>query len=59
MSESNASRWKAIMKEEVKFLLKNQIWNLEDLLSNALVLTDRWIFKIKKKYDKTLRYKAR
>ncbi len=48
------------MKNENKFLLINEIWNLTNFFKNISVLRDKWIYKIKKeKHDEILRYKTR
>ena len=48
------------MKVKNNFLLKNQIWKLTQLSSKAHLLTNRWVFRLKKnKIDDLLKFKAR
>ena len=49
-----------IIQNEINFFIINNIWILINLFSNARVLKDKWIYKIKKDFiNKIVRYKAR
>lgn len=54
----DVSLWKAAMEEKISSLSENDTWNLVEP-PKAPAITDRWVYKIKKKQDGTLRYKAR
>ena len=36
------------MKEELAFMLKNQVWDLVDLLANSRLIGCKWVFNIKR-----------
>jgi hypothetical protein len=52
--------WRRAMEEEYGALLANPTWDLVPRLSGCNVVTDKWIWTIKRRADGTLeRYKAR
>jgi histone deacetylase 1/2 len=52
--------WRHAMEEEYRALLANQTWDLVPRPSGCNVVTDKWIWTIKRRADGTLeRYKAR
>ena len=54
------SKWKKIMKNEIVFHKKNFTWKLIVKSKNRIVITNRWIFKIKYDIDeRILRFKIR
>ena len=51
--------WQKAIKVENNFLLKNQIWELTQLSSNVYLLTDKWVFRLKKnRTDNVSKFKA-
>ena len=53
------SHWKKIIKYEIISHIKNDIWILTRFLNERKVITDRWIFKIKDKLNKSIfKYKV-
>ena len=54
------SKWKKTMKSEIVFHKKNFTWKLIAKSKNRVVITNRWIFKIKYDIDeRILRFKVR
>ena len=52
--------WQLAMSEELADLDRTGTWDLVPLLSHAIPITCKWVFKIKTKSDgSTERYKAR
>ena len=47
------------MKNEMDFLLGNQIWELIELTVGKKVLHNKWVYRIKNEHDSSKRYKAR
>ena len=47
------------MKDEIDSLLGNQTWELTELPVGKKTLHNKWIYRIKNKYDVSKRYKAR
>ena len=47
------------MKDEMDLLSSNQIWQLTELLKMKKVLQNKWVYRIKEKYDGSKQYKAR
>ena len=53
-------RWKATMNEEIKFLQKNETWELVDRPLGKKPVGCRWVYTVKHKADGTIeRFKAR
>ena len=53
-------RWKATMNEEIKFLQKNETWELVDRPLGKKPVGCRWVYTMKHKADGTIeRFKAR
>jgi hypothetical protein len=46
--------WRCAMEEEYRSLLANQTWDLVPCPSGCNVLTDKWIWTIKRRADGTL-----
>jgi hypothetical protein len=60
MNDSSRDEWLKAMKNENKFLLINETWELTNSSKDRRVLRDKWVYKIKReKHDEILRYKAR
>eukprot|EP00951_Prasinocladus_malaysianus_P026715 scaffold237829_cov15-Prasinocladus_malaysianus.AAC.1 len=60
LSSDSASLWKAAMDEEMKALLENDTWTLEELPRGAQPVPVKWVFKIKRDAHGNIeRYKAR
>lgn len=51
--------WRTAMDEEFESLINNKTWTLSDLPANKKAITGKWIFTLKKKEGKIIRYKAR
>ena len=47
------------MKDEMDSLLRNQTWELIELLVGKKALHNKWVYKIKNEHDGNKRYKAR
>jgi len=47
------------MDDEIKSLMKNQTWDLVELLESKRVLRNKWVYRLKEDHDDTKRYKAR
>ena len=47
------------MKDEMKSLISNQIWELAKLPEGKKALQNKWVFRIKEEHDGSKRYKAR
>ena len=47
------------MQKELKTFESNQTWILVDLPANYRPISTRWVYKLKKKDDKSLEYKAK
>jgi hypothetical protein len=57
-----STAWKYIIQKEFDSLIKNQIWQLIELLSGSKVLSGRWMYKrkiVKIKENYKIRQKAR
>ena len=46
------------MNKQMQFFAIMNIWRLIKRSKNALVLSDKWVYKIKKRLDETILYKA-
>ena len=52
--------WKEAIKSEIDFILHYHAWELVDLPSGCKSLSSKWVFKRKKKVDRSIdKYKAR
>ena len=52
--------WKLVMKDELDALSKNHTWDLVTLPPRKSVISCKWIYKIKTRFDGSIkRYKAR
>ena len=54
-----AKQWSGVMDKQMQFFAIMNIWRLVKRSKNALVLSDKWVYKIKKRLDETILYKAR
>lgn len=60
MEGDNSKEWTDAMKEEYESLIKNNTWKLVDRPNGQSIVSNRWIFKIKRKSDDSIdRFKAR
>ena len=60
MSRSDKSQWQDAMEDEMRSLAKNKVWELVTRPNNINVVTNRWVFKIKRKPNGDVdRYRAR
>lgn len=55
----NASKWELAMKDEMKFLISNQTWELAKLHMVNKALHNKWVYRVKEDHDDSKRYKAR
>ncbi|GIL87679.1 hypothetical protein Vretifemale_15713, partial [Volvox reticuliferus] len=59
-ARSDWPHWKAAMDEEMKSLLENRTWDLEELPKSAKKIGLKWVFKLKRDANGNIeRYKAR
>lgn len=55
-----SKQWKQAMDEEYKSLIKNGTWELVDLPKGKSIISNKWVYKIKKNKDDAIeRFKAR
>jgi len=60
MSNSNSQKWIDAMKDEMKSMKDNEVWDLVELPEGVKPISCKWIFKIKKDLKGNIeRYKAR
>jgi hypothetical protein len=60
MSGKHSTLWLNAMKEEMKSMAKNQVWDLVNLPKEAVVVGCKWVYKTKKDAsDNVEQYKAR
>jgi len=60
MHNSNFQNWIDAMKDEMKSMNDNEVWDLVELLEGVQPIGCKWIFKIKKDSKGNIeRYKAR
>lgn len=59
LSRPDAKEWQDAMKSEYNSLIKNQTWVLVDKPAGAHVVGSKWVFKLKKGADGSVRHKAR
>ena len=59
MIDLYVKQWSETMNKQMQFFAIMNIWRLIKRLKNALVLSDKWVYKIKKRLDGTILYKAR
>ncbi|XP_043279552.1 uncharacterized mitochondrial protein AtMg00820-like [Venturia canescens] len=60
VENENSEKWKRAMNEEIKALLKNQVWELTDAPKNRRIVDNKWTFKIKRDENGNIkRFKAR
>jgi hypothetical protein len=54
LSKTNVNCYKNAISEELKSLKKNPTWNLITLPPNRVVISYKWIFKVKFNLDGTI-----
>ena len=59
LQDENSSKWELSIKDEMNSLLRNQTWELTELLVGKKVLHNKWVYRIKNKHDGSKHYKAR
>ena len=60
MSDSNSTLWYDAMKEKMESMAKNQVWDLVELLKEAVAIGCKWVYKTKRNASSNSeRYKAR
>lgn len=55
----DASKWELAMKDEMKSLISNQTWKLDELPMGKKALHNKWVYQVKEEHDGSKRYKAR
>jgi hypothetical protein len=55
----DANKWELAMKDEMKSLISNQTWELEELPMGKKALHNKWVYRVKQEHDGSKRYKAR
>ena len=57
---SVSDEWMKAMNDEMESMRTNKVWDLVDLLSRRKAIGNKWVLKIKRKADESIkRYKAR
>ena len=60
MNSIDGLMWKEVIKSEIDSILYNHTWELMDLLPGCKPLSSKWVFKRKRKVDRSIdKYKAR
>nr|KYP39888.1 Retrovirus-related Pol polyprotein from transposon TNT 1-94 [Cajanus cajan] len=60
MHSSNSQKWIDAMKDEMKYMQDNDVWDLVELLEGVKPIGCKWIFKTKRDSKGNIeRYKAR
>ena len=60
LDSENSDEWKKAMNDEMDSLIKNETWDLVDKPVHVRILSNRWVFKIKRNADFSIdRFKAR
>ena len=60
VNSTESLMWKEAIKSEIDSILHNHTWELVDLPSGCKPLSSKWIFKRKRKVDRSIdKYKAR
>ena len=59
LQNENSSKWELAMKDEMDSLLRNQTWELTELLEGKKALHNKWVYRIKNVHDGSKRYNAR
>ena len=49
MSDGNSIFWYDAMKEEMKSIAKNKVWDLVELTKEAVAIGYKWVYKTKRK----------
>lgn len=56
----NYKEWMEAMKEEYDFIMKNETWELIELIENKVPIGSKWLYKTKFNADDSIdKYKAR
>jgi hypothetical protein len=59
MSSPACNEWMTVMKDEMKSMRTNQVWELVDLPPRRKSIGNKWVLKIKRKADGSIdKYKA-
>ena len=48
MSDGNSTFWYNAMKEEMKSMAKNQVWDLVELTKEVVAIDYKWVYKTKR-----------
>ena len=48
MSDGNSTFWYDVMKEEMKSMAKNQVWDLVELTKEVVAIDYKWVYKTKR-----------
>ncbi|KAL0309050.1 UNVERIFIED_CONTAM: Retrovirus-related Pol polyprotein from transposon TNT 1-94 [Sesamum radiatum] len=60
VTSPNANEWMTAMKEEMSSMAKNNIWKLVDLPTGRKTIGNKWVLKVKRKADGSIKkFKAR
>ena len=60
MNDVNSSKWLEAMKDELKSMVQNEVWDLVELQEGHRKVGCKWVFKTKRDSNGNLeRYKAR
>jgi hypothetical protein len=59
MRSDNSSKWLETMKDEIKSMSTNKVWDLEPIPKGAKIVGCKWIYKIKHDFQENIeRFKA-
>ena len=55
----DASKWELAMKDEMKSLISNNTWELNELPMGKKALHKKWVYRVKEEHDGSKRHKVR
>lgn len=59
LNSHTSNKWLVAMREEMSYILNNQVWKLVDLILGCNSIRNKWILKIKHLVDGSIdKYKA-
>ena len=54
VDDIDSEKWKTSMEEEMDSLYKNNTWDLVELPEGRSVVGCKWVFKLKRKFDRSI-----
>ena len=55
----DASKWELAMKDEMKSLISNNTWELNELPVRKKALHNKWVYRVKEEHDGSKRHNVR